>query len=1822
MLILSLLLMPNSSQAFTHLPVLASSAVDIASVPVNYLSTLLRAVWNKKTKPRQESLANRLSRISRIRLTPFKLVGYLGETQTFAAVGLDADGEIVHGAKFSWEAIDSSKLSIDEAGRATFLQPGKTKIICRAGSVAEEVTVLIRPLQRPLQSDANWKSDQDNLQVTDKSSAGMLNLLPALLEKFEPTASAQGTLGTDMGQSAAVGAVGNPRNAALEQTRLGSVMPGENFNMGIPLVNLGGRGLTASLSLYYNSRVWGGRFDQGLNTSVYTFDPIQSWPSPGFTLGVAGRIAYYDQQLDPTYTSTYALMLIDPDGTRHALGRVAANNPTTVQTTDGTHITYVGSVQGGGTLYFQDGTRVTMGFVNNRLLPTQIIDTNGNYISIAYKSSAMGFSPLAIDTVTDTLGRVIQFNYAGTGLSSISPPSGTGATFTYQTVTMNTDFQNGILTENVGSSFLGISGVTAPNRPPYAFTYSGYGMIYNVAWASGGITGSVNFNYPTGGEQLMMGPTFTQRTETATNSPTGVYTYANYGVITRPDGTTLTLTAGTNGIAQSELKNSSGVTFAKTVYTYANDPGGSPQVQSVTSYDETNLATKVEIDYDQYGNVTNKREYGEKIGGVWKVRRRAHYTYVPYQQYIDAYLRSLLMRVEIFDALENTYDLDDVLVQKTEYSYDGGTLVTYPGANPPGYSAGYVAAARGNQTATTEYTSLSGGGTSETHTTTRDMFGNVAKEQVSCCNEKSFTFGSNTYWSKPDAETKGNQASNHLTTTMEYNFTSGTLSEQTDPNGQVTTYGYSSEQNPNSTTRPTTATTSAAYNGWGLPTSSTRSYVEGGVTKNITTSTVYNGFGQPIQEINEHGGQVNLAYDAMGRLASRTNPFTQGGTPAPATTYTYDVLGRGTVITTPDNNTVTTTYNGKVTTVTDQVNRKTRRELDSLGRLIKVTEQDVSTGNLTQETTYTYDMADNLLQVNQGNQLRSFKYDTAGNLLFERIPEQTASINDGTGTYWSAKYTYTDSHKVATRTDARGVITTYGYDTLNRLTSITYNTSGATGVAATPTVTYNYDNVQTSATKGYLLSLTVGSNYTESYSYNVGSGGNGGNRISLSATTYTVNSRSYVVNYQYNNANQRTQVGHVYPEYDNKGRLLALKNSSGVAWQNSIAYNISGQVTGDTLNTSGTVVTESYGYNANRLQLTSQTATRGASLMNLTYNYNATAGQQGVGSTAGNNGQLMGVSGTINQINESTGYTYDVLGRLVTSNQTSNGATAQRRFENDRHGNRTNVYDATSGGNPIQRIDLEQNNNIPTNRLQRVHSQATNVAAASNGATASASSTLHGGTPASSVINGDHKGLNWGSGGGWHDNTGSAYPDWLQVNFSGSKTISEIDVYSIQDNFSNPSEPTEAMTFSLYGLTNFEVQYWDGKGWATVTGGNITGNNKVWRKVTFPSVTTDKIRVYITGTADGYSRLAEVEAYGSYVYDAAGNVLNDTLHSYQYDGENRVVSVDGGTTASYSYNQNNQRVKQITGAATMHSVWEGSRALAEYNGATGALLVQYVSNGNKMIAKIEGGVTRYFLSDGLSARLVLDAGGNVIGRQATLPFGEEFASNGTTDKHRFTNYERESYGVDYGVNRYYGYGVGGFMSVDPALDKGFKAARGMGCGGSNDYVRPQDLNRYSYSVNDPINHVDPMGLNLEWRPCSSPDVPNYCPPEFSSCEYDRCGNPSDGGWGDLGGGGGGGGGGGQGSSRCVTCCSIQTNICFGKFAACSALAYGIYALGLRACRKACREKSNSEEDLTKCMKKCKYDSYISLGIVLALCADGFNTCMKDRGKNCFPRCTC
>ena len=154
-----------------------------------------------------------------------------------------------------------------------------------------------------------------------------------------------------------------------------------------------------------------------------------------------------------------------------------------------------------------------------------------------------------------------------------------------------------------------------------------------------------------------------------------------------------------------------------------------------------------------------------------------------------------------------------------------------------------------------------------------------------------------------------------------------------------------------------------------------------------------------------------------------------------------------------------------------------------------------------------------------------------------------------------------------------------------------------------------------------------------------------------------------------------------------------------------------------------------------------------------------------------------------------------------------------------------------------------------------------NVAAASEGGAATASSTASATYPVGAVINGDRRGASYYGGDVWHDATGATFPDSVEIAFAGSKIIDEIAVYGVQDAWDTPSEPSPTLTWRYWGVTDFTVQAWTGSAWQTVPGGVIRGNTLVKRAITFPPLTTTRIRVLIEGTVDGWSRLTEVEAF-------------------------------------------------------------------------------------------------------------------------------------------------------------------------------------------------------------------------------------------------------------------------------------------------------------------------------------------------------------------------
>ncbi|HXD33843.1 MAG TPA: hypothetical protein VN643_22175, partial [Pyrinomonadaceae bacterium] len=193
--------------------------------------------------------------------------------------------------------------------------------------------------------------------------------------------------------------------------------------------------------------------------------------------------------------------------------------------------------------------------------------------------------------------------------------------------------------------------------------------------------------------------------------------------------------------------------------------------------------------------------------------------------------------------------------------------------------------------------------------------------------------------------------------------------------------------------------------------------------------------------------------------------------------------------------------------------------------------------------------------------------------------------------------------------------------------------------------------------------------------------------------------------------------------------------------------------------------------------------------------------------------------------------------------------------------------------------------------------------------------------------NGDHY---------WRDEHG--VPTWIEVAFSGPKTIDEIDVFTCRDDYTTQSDPSATQTFSNYGTTSFQVQYWnpDTSGWTAVTGGSITGNNLVWRKIPFSAVTTTKIRVTVNATPDNVARLMEVEAWGyetanvrwlvpdhlgtpRLVVDQSGALSGISRHDYHPFGE-ELANV-GGRTATQGDVGDSVRQRSRAASAMVRLEW-------------------------------------------------------------------------------------------------------------------------------------------------------------------------------------------------------------------------------------------------------------------------------------------------------------
>ena len=242
-----------------------------------------------------------------------------------------------------------------------------------------------------------------------------------------------------------------------------------NFNWSLPLVGLRGRGLDLGLTLSYNSLVW------TRSGNYIDFDQDAGSIAPGFRLGFPVVEGPYAN----SQTGANFYLLVTPSGGRVELRQTGV--PTVYESKDSSYLQLTDNLNATVTLQPPDGSQMNFIASGGGWRCNQIKDRNGNYINVTYKSWG------EIETITDTLGRVLTFNYdANSNIQSITQTwngqTHYWATFGWGTAAIGNNFPS--LT-NLGPNSTSIPVLTQvglPDGSRYNFEYApnGYGQVKTI----------------------------------------------------------------------------------------------------------------------------------------------------------------------------------------------------------------------------------------------------------------------------------------------------------------------------------------------------------------------------------------------------------------------------------------------------------------------------------------------------------------------------------------------------------------------------------------------------------------------------------------------------------------------------------------------------------------------------------------------------------------------------------------------------------------------------------------------------------------------------------------------------------------------------------------------------------------------------------------------------------------------------------------------------------------------------------------------------------------------------------------------------------------------------------------------------------------------------------------------------------------------------------------------------------------------------------------------------------------------------------------------
>ncbi len=229
----------------------------------------------------------------------------------------------------------------------------------------------------------------------------------------------------------------------------------------------------------------------------------------------------------------------------------------------------------------------------------------------------------------------------------------------------------------------------------------------------------------------------------------------------------------------------------------------------------------------------------------------------------------------------------------------------------------------------------------------------------------------------------------------------------------------------------------------------------------------------------------------------------------------------------------------------------------------------------------------------------------------------------------------------------------------------------------------------------------------------------------------------------------------------------------------------------------------------------------------------------------------------------------------------------------------------------------------------------------------------------------------------------------------------------------------------------------------------------------------------------------------SFTHDENGNMTSDGTQTYEWDAENRLLTVKqgGNNIATFVYDGHGRRFSKTTSGVTRTYLYDGAE-IVEERLSTGGAIKYFDGPGidQHLGTRSSSGVQAFFASDHLgSVTDVTTRPGAITLMRQYDPWGN-LVSGASTNGYAFTGREWDAeIGLYYYRARYYDPKIGRFISEDP-----IKFAGGV--------------NFFSYVHNNAVNKTDPSGLDdgNDWRSRTPPSPRPPCPVQGTAACYFVC----------------------------------------------------------------------------------------------------------------------